>query len=66
MSRLASIQIDTWKDKYVVTADFGSLHIVSSKEFEFVFDALQEMYKLIGRELVKYEAGINSHYSREL
>lgn len=66
MSRIADIQVDSWKDKYIVSANFGDLHIVSNTEFDSIQECLKEMYRLIGREVIKYEAGITSHYSREL
>lgn len=62
--RIASIHLDEWQDKFVVSADFHNLKVVSRKESNDYIDGLEEMIKLLQREKLRHETRAHGHPDR--
>ena len=53
MAAIASIKIERWGIGYVVVAYFYDLTIVNNKTFNNYYEALAEMSRIVGREVIK-------------
>lgn len=51
--RPASVYMETWGDKFIVVCNFNGLQMISNQEFKTYEEAIEEMGKQIGRELIR-------------
>ncbi len=64
MSTIVSLRIDTWGNKFIVVGEFEGHSAISRKEFDVYKDALRELWKIVQREEMRYEAGFDSRLGR--
>lgn len=64
MSTVASIHIETWGGKFVIVGEFAKTTVIPRIEYNTYGEALKEMAKIIQREVLRHESGVDrsSHW----
>ena len=61
---VTSLRIEEWGGRYIVVGEFESHTEIHRKEFTTYLDALREMSKILGREVMRREHNFNSGFNR--